>query len=156
MHRGIIVPGALGAACLMLVIPASAAARSPGAPGIGDPYYPAYGDGGYDVSHYDLRLKYRPDTDRLEGTATGPWPTSSGTPRRSPASRRPRCSTPGCSSRRSPAPRRRARRPPKTPDAKAPDAEAPDAKAPDAMAPGAPARPRSWQQIAATNDVHAH
>ncbi|MGW7095646.1 hypothetical protein [Streptomyces sp. NPDC054874] len=24
----------------------------------------------YDVSHYDLRLKYRPTTDLLEGTAT--------------------------------------------------------------------------------------
>ena len=38
--------------------------------GIGDPYYPAYGNGGYDVSHYDLRLKYQPATDELEGTAT--------------------------------------------------------------------------------------
>lgn len=70
MHRRIFVPGALGAASLMLAIPASAAAHSPGAPGIGDPYYPAYGNGGYDVSHYDLRLKYQPATDRLEGTAT--------------------------------------------------------------------------------------
>lgn len=70
MHRRFIVPGALGAASLMLAIPASAAAHSPGAPGIGDPYYPAYGNGGYDVSHYDLRLKYQPATDRLEGTAT--------------------------------------------------------------------------------------
>lgn len=70
MHRRIIMPGALGAASVLLAIPASAAAPSPGAPGIGDPYYPAYGNGGYDVSHYDLRLTYRPDSDRLEGTAT--------------------------------------------------------------------------------------
>lgn len=70
MHRRIIAPGALAAASLMLAIPASAASYSPGAPGIGDPYYPAYGNGGYDVSHYDLRLKYQPSTDRLEGTAT--------------------------------------------------------------------------------------
>ncbi len=41
-----------------------------GRPGIGDPYYPASGNGGYDVSHYDLRLKYQPKTDLLEGTAT--------------------------------------------------------------------------------------
>ncbi|MCI3238997.1 M1 family metallopeptidase [Streptomyces spinosisporus] len=70
MHRRIIAPGALAAASLMLAIPASAASHSPGAPGIGDPYYPAYGNGGYDVSHYDLRLKYQPATDELSGTAT--------------------------------------------------------------------------------------
>ncbi|GGQ47009.1 hypothetical protein GCM10010279_65800 [Streptomyces mutabilis] len=35
MHRRIIVPGALGAALFMLALPASAAAHSPGAPGIG-------------------------------------------------------------------------------------------------------------------------
>ncbi|MGW2519140.1 M1 family metallopeptidase [Streptomyces sp. NPDC001617] len=70
MHRRIIAPGALAAASLMLAIPASAASHSPGAPGIGDPYYPYYGNGGYDVSHYDLRLQYQPATDELEGTAT--------------------------------------------------------------------------------------
>ena len=63
-------PRALAAASLLLAIPASAAELTPGAPGIGDPYYPAYGNGGYDVSHYDLRLKYQPATDELEGTAT--------------------------------------------------------------------------------------
>ncbi|MGV9994706.1 M1 family metallopeptidase [Streptomyces sp. NPDC003374] len=70
MHRRILAPGALAAASLLLAIPASAASHSPGAPGIGDPYYPDYGNGGYDVSHYDLRLTYRPATDELEGTAT--------------------------------------------------------------------------------------
>lgn len=70
MHRRFIPSGALATASLMLAIPASAASYSPGAPGIGDPYYPAYGNGGYDVSHYDLRLKYQPATDELEGTAT--------------------------------------------------------------------------------------
>ena len=69
MHRRLIAPGALTAS-LLLAIPASAASSVPGAPGIGDPYYPAYGNGGYDVSHYDLRLKYQPATDELEGTAT--------------------------------------------------------------------------------------
>ncbi|MFI9628455.1 M1 family metallopeptidase [Streptomyces sp. NPDC052042] len=69
MHRRLIVPGAL-AASLLLAIPASAAGGTVGAPGIGDPYYPASGNGGYDVSHYDLRLKYQPATDLLEGTAT--------------------------------------------------------------------------------------
>ncbi|MFD7876628.1 M1 family metallopeptidase [Streptomyces sp. NPDC059766] len=70
MHRRIFVPGVLAAASLLLAIPASAAGYAPGAPGIGDPYYPYYGNGGYDVSHYDLRLTYRPATDELEGTAT--------------------------------------------------------------------------------------
>ncbi|MCX4862992.1 M1 family metallopeptidase [Streptomyces sp. NBC_00825] len=69
MHRRFIVPSAI-AASLLLAIPASAAEGTVGAPGIGDPYYPASGNGGYDVSHYDLRLKYRPSTDLLEGTAT--------------------------------------------------------------------------------------
>ncbi|WP_329125948.1 M1 family metallopeptidase [Streptomyces sp. NBC_01465] len=69
MHRRLIVPSAL-AASLLLAIPASAADFHPGAPGIGDSYYPAYGNGGYDVSHYDLRLRYQPDSDRLDGTAT--------------------------------------------------------------------------------------
>ncbi|WP_428951026.1 M1 family metallopeptidase [Streptomyces sp. cg35] len=69
MYRRLIAPGAL-AASLLLAIPASAADFEPGASGIGDPYYPMYGNGGYDVSHYDLRLKYQPKTDLLEGTAT--------------------------------------------------------------------------------------
>jgi aminopeptidase N len=56
---------------LLAGAPAEAAvAPAPGAPGIGDPYFPDYGNGGYDVSHYDLRLRYYPDTDRLTGTAT--------------------------------------------------------------------------------------
>ncbi|MEW2488312.1 M1 family metallopeptidase [Streptomyces sp. NPDC048411] len=69
MHRRLIVPSAL-AAFLLLAVPASAAQGTAGAPGIGDPYYPVSGNGGYDVSHYDLRLKYQPATDLLEGTAT--------------------------------------------------------------------------------------
>ncbi|GAA4892497.1 M1 family metallopeptidase [Streptomyces coeruleoprunus] len=69
VHRRLIAPGAI-AASLLLAIPASAAGFEPGAAGIGDPYYPASGNGGYDVAHYDLRLKYQPATDVLEGTAT--------------------------------------------------------------------------------------
>lgn len=69
MRHRLTVPSA-AAACLLLAVPASAADATPGAPGIGDSYYPSYGNGGYDVSHYDLRLKYRPATDLLEGTAT--------------------------------------------------------------------------------------
>ncbi|MFC0599283.1 M1 family metallopeptidase [Streptomyces palmae] len=69
MRHRLYVPTA-AAACLLLAIPASAAQPTPGAPGIGDSYYPTYGNGGYDVSHYDLRLKYQPEDDGLEGTAT--------------------------------------------------------------------------------------
>lgn len=43
---------------------------TPGAPGIGDPYYPLDGNGGYDVEHYALDLAYDPATDELAGTAT--------------------------------------------------------------------------------------
>ncbi|MGK4585617.1 M1 family metallopeptidase [Kitasatospora sp. HPMI-4] len=64
-----IIP-AVSAALLLLANPASAATPTPGSPGIGDPYYPTYGNGGYRVSHYDLRLKYQPSTDELQGTAT--------------------------------------------------------------------------------------
>ncbi|MFF4589176.1 M1 family metallopeptidase [Streptomyces sp. NPDC001388] len=40
-----------------------------GAPGLGDPYFPKAGNGGYDVSHYGLTLAYEPDGNRLTGTA---------------------------------------------------------------------------------------
>jgi aminopeptidase N len=43
---------------------------APGASGLGDSYYPGLGNGGYDVRHYRLALKYEPDTDRLTGHAT--------------------------------------------------------------------------------------
>jgi aminopeptidase N len=43
---------------------------TPGAPGIGDPYFPLAGNGGYDVRHYDLQVRYDPPTDVLTGTAT--------------------------------------------------------------------------------------
>ena len=61
------------ALCAALLPGAAAAAGptfSPGAPGVGDPYYPLDGNGGYDVRHYDLDLRYDPATDVLAGTAT--------------------------------------------------------------------------------------
>src|SRR4051794_9840783 len=39
----------------------------PGAPGIGDPYFPLEGNGGYDPQHYAPRFSYDPATDRLQG-----------------------------------------------------------------------------------------
>ncbi|MEU4210762.1 M1 family metallopeptidase [Streptomyces sp. NPDC026206] len=51
--------------------PAPATARpAPGAPGIGDAYFPHLGNGGFDVRHYDLDVRYAPDTGRLDGRAT--------------------------------------------------------------------------------------
>nr|MBA3524916.1 M1 family peptidase [Geodermatophilaceae bacterium] len=49
---------------------ASVAAFTPGSPGVGDPYFPTAGNGGYDVDSYDLALRYDPASDRLSGTAT--------------------------------------------------------------------------------------
>ncbi|MEV7119282.1 M1 family metallopeptidase [Kitasatospora griseola] len=69
MRKRLIVSAA-SALSLLLAVPASASGFQPGADGVGDPYYPTLGNGGYDVSHYDIRLKYQPATDELEGTAT--------------------------------------------------------------------------------------
>ncbi len=44
------------------------AAFTPGSPGLGDPFFPLAGNGGYDVSHYSLDLSYEPGTNQLEGT----------------------------------------------------------------------------------------
>ncbi|MCP2295798.1 Peptidase family M1 [Nocardia amikacinitolerans] len=38
-----------------------------GAPGLGDPYYPMDGNGGYDVRHYDVTIDYDPPSRRLDG-----------------------------------------------------------------------------------------
>ena len=46
-----------------------AAAPAPGGSGAGDPYFPTYGNGGYDVRHYTLRVRYDPATDVLTGLA---------------------------------------------------------------------------------------
>jgi hypothetical protein len=65
-----------GAAALMLAtlgVPAPAWAAdgyTAGAPGLGDPFFPLAGNGGYDVSHYSLRFSYDPATRQLDGTAT--------------------------------------------------------------------------------------
>ncbi|MFG3588113.1 M1 family metallopeptidase [Streptomyces sp. NPDC047990] len=40
-----------------------------GAPGLGDPYFPKAGNGGYEVSHYALTLSYDPGSRKLRGTA---------------------------------------------------------------------------------------
>ncbi|SCG56560.1 M1 family metallopeptidase [Micromonospora inositola] len=42
----------------------------PGAVDAGDPYVPGAGNGGYDVEHYRLKVRYDPGSDRLTGEAT--------------------------------------------------------------------------------------
>jgi aminopeptidase N len=46
---------------------AASSAAMPGSAGAGDPYYPLDGNGGYDVKHYDLAIKYAPASDALAG-----------------------------------------------------------------------------------------
>ena len=61
----------LAMAVLAVAAPAGAAdGFSPGSPGLGDPFFPLAGNGGYDVTNYDLRLGYDPATHQLDGTAT--------------------------------------------------------------------------------------
>ncbi|MBW8481547.1 M1 family metallopeptidase [Actinomadura sp. PM05-2] len=61
-----------------LLVPAAAhaAARpagggfAPGAAGIGDPYFPRAGNGGYDARHYDIELAYTPRGQHIRATST--------------------------------------------------------------------------------------
>lgn len=56
---------------LLSAAPAVAAGPSPGASGIGDPLFPGLGNGGYDVQHYDVDVRYgRAFTDPVEGNVT--------------------------------------------------------------------------------------
>jgi len=50
--------------------PAAHGRFTPGAPGVGDPYFPRDGNGGYDVRRYLLDLRYAPSTGLLSGVAT--------------------------------------------------------------------------------------
>ncbi len=47
-----------------------ASAFAPGSAGVGDPYFPKQGNGGYDVAHYSLKLDYRPASRKLDAKAT--------------------------------------------------------------------------------------
>jgi aminopeptidase N len=54
----------------LLICAAGARAQTPGVAGVGDPYFPLMGNGGYEVDHYDLRLNVRPKVDRVKAVAT--------------------------------------------------------------------------------------
>ncbi len=56
------------AAALAFAAPARAA-FAPGSAGLGDPFFPFAGNGGYDVGHYALTLSYDPATKVLDGRA---------------------------------------------------------------------------------------
>ena len=55
-----------------LAAPAGAADWSAGSAGLGDPFFPQAGNGGYDVRHYSLDLDYDPPRRTLDGTARDP------------------------------------------------------------------------------------
>lgn len=52
----------------LLPVPPAAATFAPGAPGVGDPYFPLQGNGGYDVQHYDIGIRYDPARPEISGT----------------------------------------------------------------------------------------
>jgi aminopeptidase N len=56
------------AGILSMASPAGASG-SPGEPGVGDDYFPLAGNGGYDVRHYSLNIRYTPDTRAFVGVA---------------------------------------------------------------------------------------
>lgn len=60
---------AASAVVLLSAGPAAAVNFSPGSSGLGDPYFPLAGNGGYDVSHYSLTLGYEPSSKQLTGRA---------------------------------------------------------------------------------------
>ncbi|MER6809557.1 M1 family metallopeptidase [Spirillospora sp. NPDC000708] len=72
---GLVKPARITAAAavaLGLCVPAANAdvRYEPGAPGLGDPYFPDLGNGGYDVGDYHLKTAYDPATDQLIGETT--------------------------------------------------------------------------------------
>ena len=57
-------------ALALLPLPAQALVAGPGSPSSGDSVLPARGNGGYDVKHYDIDLRWRADSRSIAATAT--------------------------------------------------------------------------------------
>ena len=76
--RGLVGLGVLSMALVGVAAVGPPAARHfrAGITGLGDPFFPSAGNGGYDVTHYGLTLSYEPSTNQLSA------------PRRSPRRRR--------------------------------------------------------------------
>jgi aminopeptidase N len=53
-----------------LEVQPEAAIEDAGSAGIGDAYFPGYGNGGYDVRHYDIGVEWFPDSEQLTGRTT--------------------------------------------------------------------------------------
>lgn len=68
-RRTVAVTAPVAVVALLTMAGPATAAGSTGAPGVGDPYFPLAGNGGYHVSHYDLTLSYDPGSGRLDGKA---------------------------------------------------------------------------------------
>lgn len=61
----------IAAALLTVALsPVPAQAQAPGAPGVGDPYFPFAGNGGYQVDDYDLRLGFNPVKGTIRASAS--------------------------------------------------------------------------------------
>ncbi|MFF7448250.1 MULTISPECIES: M1 family aminopeptidase [unclassified Streptomyces] len=60
----------LGLVLVLTACGASGVRGVAGGAGVGDPYFPEAGNGGFDVSRYALRLSYDPEAEHLSGTAT--------------------------------------------------------------------------------------
>ncbi len=70
-----LVAAGLTAVIPLATVPAARAstgsgAYTPGSAGLGDPYFPLAGNGGYDVAHYAIRLRFTPETRHLSATTT--------------------------------------------------------------------------------------
>ena len=67
-------PGSAGSSSSAVRTPSSAVSTpstvdgAVGDPGIGDPYYPDAGNGGYNVTGYNVTMTYTPETNQLQAT----------------------------------------------------------------------------------------
>ncbi len=55
---------------LLLALPVLAQDGTPGDPGLGDSYYPEFGNGGYDVTHYTLDLTADVESNTIQSVVT--------------------------------------------------------------------------------------
>ena len=53
---------------LLILVIGSATAQQPGSDGLGDSLYPQLGNGGYDVQHYDIDLRFTPENNYIAAT----------------------------------------------------------------------------------------
>ena len=70
MKRRTLTTATAAVTTLLLAGSAAAAGGGVGSAGIGDPYYPEYGNGGYDVRHYGINVTYDPTADSITGRTT--------------------------------------------------------------------------------------